>query len=110
MCGGAAIADDICRRIGRLSGHASSFLARGKKGVISPKGGYTANPIADAEHRRDSVPLTSEKLVIPRQTREYRGGSRTTPRARNVSAALRAYASMAASAAKGAVRRIQEEE
>jgi len=58
----------------------------------------------DIPNRRIAVALTDEELSARRQQQNAKGWKPAQPRARKVSAALRAYAKLATSADKGAVR------
>ena len=65
----------------------------------------------DIPERRINVKLTQEELDLRRQEEMKRGKKAFSPvdRDRHVSQALRAYAMLAASADKGAVRQLEKE-
>ncbi|TFZ57157.1 dihydroxy-acid dehydratase [Methylorubrum sp. Q1] len=62
----------------------------------------------DIPNRRIHLAVDEAVLAERRAARDAEGWRPATPRKRKVSAALRAYAMLATSAAKGAVRRIEE--
>ena len=96
---------------GRFSG-GSSGLSIGHVSPEAAEGGLIGlveqgDPIEiDIPNRRIHLAVDPAELERRRQAQERRGWQPAQPRKRKVSAALRAYAALTTSAAKGAVRKI----
>ncbi|MBX2805643.1 MAG: dihydroxy-acid dehydratase [Hyphomicrobiales bacterium] len=98
---------------GRFSG-GSSGLSIGHLSPEAAEGGLVAlvreGDIIeiDIPNRSINLAVSDEELAVRRVEQEKYGYKPAAPRKRNVTAALRAYAAMTTSAAKGAVRHVPE--
>lgn len=98
---------------GRFSG-GSSGLSIGHVSPEAAEGGTIGlveqgdRILIDIPNRKIELAVDDATLTARRQKREAEGWKPAKPRARNISTALRAYAAMTTSAARGAVRVIPE--